>query len=129
VLAALAVAGPAMAQTAPPLPRETMGLDPKYDVVMMTFDVVGDELGRAREGGALTHAQQEAQHEDHGEPAGETGQEGRQRPDREADRQGPVGVDLLGHPAGQHLAGDVGPEERRGEQADLGAGEAELVLE
>ena len=38
-LAALAIAGPAVAETAPPLPRETMALDAKYDVVMMVFDM------------------------------------------------------------------------------------------
>jgi quercetin dioxygenase-like cupin family protein len=41
-LAAVAVcmmASAAAAQTAPPLPREAMALDPKYDVTMMVFDV------------------------------------------------------------------------------------------
>jgi quercetin dioxygenase-like cupin family protein len=37
VLATLAVAGPAFAQTAP-LPREAMALDPKYEVTVMVFD-------------------------------------------------------------------------------------------
>ena len=38
-IAALAIAGPALGQTAPPLPREAMALDPKYDVQMMVFDM------------------------------------------------------------------------------------------
>lgn len=35
---ALGLAGEALAQGAPVLPREAMGLDPKYDVQMMVFD-------------------------------------------------------------------------------------------
>jgi quercetin dioxygenase-like cupin family protein len=38
-LGASLFAGAAAAQPTPPLPRESMALDPKYDVTMMVFDM------------------------------------------------------------------------------------------
>ena len=109
--------------------RQPLGHQAVGEAQPVAVDVLGDQLGRAGEGRALAHAQQQAQGQDHRKAGGESGEEGGEPPDGQADGQRTVGVHLLGHPAGQHLARHIGPEEGRGQDADLRAREAELVLE
>ncbi len=91
--------------------------------------VLGQELGAAGEGGAFAETQQQAQDEQGDKAGGEAHGGGGEGPERQADSEGAIGVDLLRKPAGQDLTRRVAPEEGRQEQPDLGAREVQLVLE
>ena len=60
-------------------------------------------------------------------PVAKPGRDRGERPQRDADGEGAIGVDLFGEPAGQQLARRIDPEERAEQHPDFGVRELHLA--
>jgi hypothetical protein len=108
--------------------------------IARTHDAVGDaqlvhgtdlrkDFGRTGEGGAFAETEQHAQEQDDDEAAGKAGEQGCERPDGGADEQHPMGAEPFGQPAHGNHAEHIAVIEGRAEDAELGCGEAEVLLQ
>jgi hypothetical protein len=83
--------------------------------------MLGEQLRGAWKRSTLSETQQQAQRNERSKSGCNAGQGRGDRPDRQSNRQGPIGIDAFRQPARQNLRGHIAPEKGRQKHADLGA--------